>query len=108
MHITKIATSIATRLTSKTQSVNVHIVEISGNDVVLDLVADNDAIDWLYKNFASYCIDQKTIVSDPSGPKKLIVRLSEIESFRKTLYIIELEQLAFEETTAVISAKLIS
>lgn len=104
----KIATSIATRFTSKTQSVNVRVVEISDNDVVLDLVADNGTINWLYRNFASYFIDQKTIVSNPSDPKKLIVHLSEIASLRKTLDIIELEQLAFEEASAVFSAKLIS
>ena len=84
----KFATSIATKLTSKTQSVNVRIVEISNNDVVLELGADNGTIDWMYKKFASYFVDQKTIMSDPSDPKKLIVRLSEIESLRKTLDII--------------------
>ena len=104
----KFATSIATKLTSKTQSVNVRIVEISNNDVVLELGADNGTIDWMYKNFASYFVDQKTIMSDPSDPKKLIVRLSEIESLRKTLDIIELEQLAFTEASAIIAAKLIS
>ena len=104
----KFATSIATKLTSKTQSVNVRIVEISNNDVVLELEADNGTIDWMYKKFASYFVDQKTIMSDPSDPKKLIVRLSEIESLRKTLDIIELEQLAFTEASAIIAAKLIS
>ena len=104
----KFATSIATKLTSKTQSVNVRIVEISNNDVVLELGADNGTIDWMYKKFASYFVDQKTIMSDPSDPKKLIVRLSEIESLRKTLDIIELEQLAFTEASAIIAAKLIS
>ena len=104
----KFATSIATTLTSKTQSVNVRIVEISNNDVVLELGADNGTIDWMYKKFASYFVDQKTIMSDPSDPKKLIVRLSEIESLRKTLDIIELEQLAFTEASAIIAAKLIS
>lgn len=104
----KFATSIATKLTSKTQNVNVHIVEISGNDVVLELAADNGAIDWLYKTFASYFVDQKTILSDPSDPKKLIVRLSEIASLEKTLDIIELEQLAFTEASVIIAAKLIS
>ena len=104
----KFATSIATTLTSKTQSVNVRIVEISNNDVVLELEADNGTIDWMYKKFASYFVDQKTIMSDPSDPKKLIVRLSEIESLRKTLDIIELEQLAFTEASAIIAAKLIS
>ena len=104
----KFSTSIATKLTSKTQSVNVRIVEISNNDVVLELEADNGTIDWMYKKFASYFVDQKTIMSDPSDPKKLIVRLSEIESLRKTLDIIELEQLAFTEASAIIAAKLIS
>ena len=104
----KFATSIATKLTSKTQSVNVRIVEISNNDVVLELGADNGTIDWMYKKFASYFVEQKTIMSDPSDPKKLIVRLSEIESLRKTLDIIELEQLAFTEASAIIAAKLIS
>ena len=104
----KFATSIATKLTSKIQSVNVRIVEISNNDVVLELGADNGTIDWMYKKFASYFVDQKTIMSDPSDPKKLIVRLSEIESLRKTLDIIELEQLAFTEASAIIAAKLIS
>ena len=104
----KFATSIATKLTSKTQSVNVRIVEISNNDVVLELGADNGTIDWMYKKFASYFVDQKTIMSDPSDPKKLIVRLSEIESLRKTLDIIELEQLAFTEASAIIAAKRIS
>lgn len=104
----KFSTSIATKLTSKTQSVNVRIVEISNNDVVLELGADNGTIDWMYKKFASYFVDQKTIMSDPSDPKKLIVRLSEIESLRKTLDIIELEQLAFTEASAIIAAKLIS
>ena len=104
----KFATSIATKLTPKTQSVNVRIVEISNNDVVLELGADNGTIDWMYKKFASYFVDQKTIMSDPSDPKKLIVRLSEIESLRKTLDIIELEQLAFTEASAIIAAKLIS
>ena len=104
----KFATSIATKLTSKTQSVNVRIVEISNNDVVLELGADNGTIDWMYKKFASYFVDQKTIMSDPSDPKKLIVRLSEIESLRKTLDIIELDQLAFTEASAIIAAKLIS
>ncbi len=104
----KFATSIATKLTSKTQSVNVRIVEISNNDVVLELGADNGTIDWMYKKFASYFVDQKTIMSDPSDPKKLIVRLSEIESLRKTLDIIELEQLALTEASAIIAAKLIS
>lgn len=104
----KFATSIATKLTSKTQSVNVRILEISNNDVVLELGADNGTIDWMYKKFASYFVDQKTIMSDPSDPKKLIVRLSEIESLRKTLDIIELEQLAFTEASAIIAAKLIS
>ena len=104
----KFATSIATKLTSETQSVNVRIVEISNNDVVLELGADNGTIDWMYKKFASYFVDQKTIMSDPSDPKKLIVRLSEIESLRKTLDIIELEQLAFTEASAIIAAKLIS
>ena len=104
----KFATSIATTLTSKTQSVNVRIVEISNNDVVLELGADNGTIDWMYKKFASYFVEQKTIMSDPSDPKKLIVRLSEIESLRKTLDIIELEQLAFTEASAIIAAKLIS
>lgn len=104
----KFATSIATKLTPKTQSVNVRIVEISNNDVVLELGADNGTIDWMYKKFASYFVEQKTIMSDPSDPKKLIVRLSEIESLRKTLDIIELEQLAFTEASAIIAAKLIS
>ena len=83
-------------------------MEISNNDVVLELGADNGTIDWMYKKFASYFVDQKTIMSDPSDPKKLIVRLSEIESLRKTLDIIELEQLAFTEASAIIAAKLIS
>lgn len=104
----KIVTSIVTKFTSQTQCVNVRVVEISGNDIVLDLVADNGTVDWLYRNFASYFIDQKTIVSNPSDPKKLIVHLSEIASLRKTLDIIELEQLAFKEASVIISAKLIS
>ncbi len=103
--VAKFATVFAAKLVDKTQSVKARIVEIANNDVVLDLTVDNGAIDWLYKKLASLLIDQKTIVSDPDNPGRLTVRLAEIDSLRKTLDIVELDKLAFDETSALITSK---